>query len=145
MKDARVYIGTSTKGPARKKTGWYLYILESDAGGRTWTKEGRKEMEDVCENDLAVAALAEALSRFREPAHIVVFTTCQHILNTCRNGWLPKWQQAGWKNARGKPVNHAEEWEKILEALQESAVEFREDRHPYSSWMATEFKTKERG
>lgn len=126
MKRVQITIKTNTKGPARKKKGFYQYVLECEIGGKVHRKEGTGNREDTCENELSLLAFSEALERFREPCLITVNTTCGTILNACRNGWVKKWKEQGWKNAKGKKVRYPELWEKVAKGMELHNMTFRE-------------------
>lgn len=139
MQDVNIYIETSFHGPARKD-GEYLYLLECIRNGAPATREGRGAMERATENQLALTALAEALSRLNCPCELRIYTACQHIINAMQNSWARQWQKNEWRNAKGTPVKNADLWEKILQELDPHRYLFTDEHHEYRQWMQSEFR-----
>lgn len=142
MQDVNIYIHTSIRGPGRRDGG-YIYILECMVREEPVTREGTGSLEGTTENQLALTALAEALSRLNQPCALQVFTRCQHILDAVGNLWTKEWEERGWLNAKGKAIKNAEEWKNVLAGLDRHLYRFTNQPHPYQCWMEQELKRQE--
>lgn len=138
-----LYIETSIKGP-RIQDGEYIYVLEYIRNDKPVTRSGSGKVEAATENQLTMMALLEALKRIKKPVSIRVFTRCGHVLHALQNHWPRQWQAAGWLNARGKPVKHADLWEAILDSLDPHVYTVTEEQHSYRDWMLMELSFLER-
>lgn len=139
MQDVNIYIETSIHGPARND-GECLYILECLYKNAPATREGRKKMKRTTENQLALAALAEALKRLNRPCDLRIHVSCQHVLNSMRNGWARQWQKNEWRSAKGAKVKNAELWAEVLDLLDLHLYTFTDEDHPYRKWMQEQLK-----
>lgn len=138
-----LYIETSIRGP-RIQNGEYIYVLECFRANKPVTRSGSGMQQDTTENQLTLQALLEALNRITKPASIRIFTRCGHVVHALQNHWPRQWQAAGWLNARGKPVKHAEKWEEILDSLDSHVYTVTEEQHSYREWMLMEVSFLER-
>ena len=69
-------------------------------------------------NRMELTALIEALQVLKEPGlELHIFSDSSYLINCFKNGWYKSWQKNGWKNAKKKPVENRELWEKLLELL----------------------------
>ena len=139
MQDVNIYIETSIHGPARKD-GAYLYVLECFRDGIPVTREGRGERKAATENQLALAALDEALGRLNCACELRIHTDCQHVLNAMDNSWVRQWQKNEWRTAKGAAVKNAELWEDILGHLDKHLYTFSGGHHGYKEWMQEQLK-----
>lgn len=143
MDRVNLYTYTTVKGPG-KRSGAYTYILEyiTGKGPATLTKTGM--LEDVTENQTHLKILREALERIQKPCEIEIYTDSKYLQQGAKE-WLPRWQRAGWVNAKGKPVANREEWEQVAELLGRHLVSFQVGvGHSYRGWLQTETEKRER-
>ena len=138
-----IYIEVTNRGP-RIRDGKYMYLLEYVRDGIPLTREGTGIREAVTENQLVLEALIEAFQRITKSSRVVVFTRCGHVLNTLRNHWPKQWEKAGWINAKGKPVNNAAQWKKLLELMAPHVVSLSAEQHSYMDWMLVQLSWKEK-
>ena len=92
--------------------GYWVMMRFEDQKGKLHRKEFRKERKADKNSNVLQAAL-EAFLILRVPCEVNVFTESGHVLEPIRNGWLAKWEHNGWKNAEGKPVKNAGQWQKL--------------------------------
>lgn len=114
MKKIEVYTGTDVKG-TRSKRGKIAFVLW------TMTSRGEAQIGDSAEaegneNLMELRALEKALEHLTQPCEIHVFTRSSYVSAGWEAGWLRKWEQSGWKTARGKDVQYASTW-KHLDSL----------------------------
>jgi len=81
-------------------------------------KEGDKETvlvgsePETTNNRMELKALICALSCFKEPKRIKVYTDSEYLLKGALE-WLPKWKAQGFKTSEGNPVKNRDLWEEI--------------------------------
>lgn len=147
MDDVNLYIEIRIHG-LRAKKGYYSYVLEAlDCDGNPREKDARSgfgTVENATETKLTLAALTEALSRFKKPCSIRVNTECGGFLNALSQGWIHRWKKDDWKNAKGKPVNHAELWKEFTEQAEKHLCSYEEGPHKYRAWQQSEMEKLER-
>lgn len=137
MQDVNIYLAGSIRGPARK-SGGYVYVLECFRNGKAVTLQKGKWLDDTTENQLALLALSDALTRLNCPCNLSIYTDCQHIINAMQNHWARQWQKNNWVNARGNQVKNADQWKEVLERLDSHTYTFSMESHTYTEWMRTE-------
>lgn len=143
MQDVNIYIATTARGPARRKTAHYIYTIEEEDGRMPKTRSGR--MKNCTENQLELNCLIWTIKQVEENSSIRVFTQCEHILNTMNNHWLYQWEKNNWQKAGNKPVKYAELWKKLSELLCKYSITFTNEPHKYSMWQEFELqKLKEK-
>lgn len=147
MDDVNLYIETRIRG-LRAKRGCYSYVLEAlDRDGNPREKDARSgfgKVEDATETKLVLTAITEALKRFRKPCAIRVNTECDGFLNALSQGWIQRWKKQDWKNAKGKPVNHAELWIEFTEQAEKHLCSYEKSPHKYRAWQQAQMEKMER-
>ncbi len=141
-----IYITTSIRGPVRKKGG-YGYIIEFiKKDGNPITRSGFGYKEKVTENRLVLLALKNALKRLTKSCSVLVFTKCEHILSSYRNGWILEWEKSAWTNAKGKKLTDWELWRDIQELSTKHKLSFEsvDVKNPYEMWISENIKRVER-
>ena len=138
MQEVNIYIATTAKGPARRKTAHYIYTIEW-ADGRI-PKTGSGRMKNCTENQLELNCLIRTIRQVEENSSVRVFTQCEHIINTMNNHWLYQWEKNNWKKAGDKPVKYAELWQQLSKLLYRYSLTFTNEAHKYSMWQEFELK-----
>jgi deoxyribose-phosphate aldolase len=81
-------------------------------------KEGDEETvlvgsePETTNNRMELKALICALSYFKKPKRIKVYTDSEYLLRGAVE-WLPKWKAQGFKTSEGNPVKNRDLWEEI--------------------------------
>lgn len=81
-------------------------------------KEGDEETvlvgsePETTNNRMELKALICALSYFKEPKRIKVYTDSEYLLRGAVE-WLPKWKAQGFRTSEGNPVKNRDLWEEI--------------------------------
>ncbi len=137
-----IYITTSIRGPAKRKGG-YGYVIEfiKKDGSPITRSEVGYEIEGT-ENKLVLTALKSALKRLTKSCSILVFTKCEHILSSFKNGWIFEWEKNDWTNARGVKLSNWELWKDIseLSTLHEISFASSGATNPYAMWISENIK-----
>lgn len=147
MDDVNIYIEIRIRG-LRAKKGYYSYVLEAlDCDGYPREKDVKISygmVEDATETKLTLAALIEALKRFKKPCSIRVNTECGGFLNALSEGWVRSWKKNGWRNAKGEPVKNAELWQEFTELASNHLYSCERGAHKYRGLLQWEMKRMER-
>lgn len=70
-------------------------------------------------------AVIDALGEIQNPCTIILYSNSEDLNEPIRNGWVRQWAGREWKNAKGKTVRNAEQWQKIYEAMEKYSIEAR--------------------
>lgn len=69
------------------------------------------------QNSNILYALEAGLRILLHPCILNICTDSDYLTSAIRCGWLVKWQQNGWKNAKGKTIGNVEQWLRVTELL----------------------------
>lgn len=145
MQKVDVFIQTTAKGPAIKKHTEYMYVLKIVINGKEFIRNGKGTLENVTENQAKLQAIIHALMRFHENCEIRINTSCEHVLNSCRNFWPQQWEKAGWTKANGKEVKNADLWQQYLNVSRGHVISWSNNKeHEFSKYMEYELKKMEK-
>lgn len=91
----------------------YRYKLSCIIHGKQVSAGEHTEDVENTVNAKYLLAINEALERMKTKTeiHIKFNRTGRHVYSAIKNGWLDKWEEKGWKNARGKQVKNKELWQ----------------------------------
>ena len=142
MQEVNIYVQATAKGPAIRKKAAYVYIIQLKEG-KEYIRRGEGVLENTTENQIVLTAIIKALMRFNQKCTIRINTECEHVLNSCRNGWPYQWQKNGWKKTSGKEVKNAELWQQYMKVSNGHAISWSDERHEFSTWMADELRKME--
>lgn len=145
MDRVHIYTYTDIRGP-RKRTGYYIYLLEQETTKGLATLHKIEEVtEPETENRIQLTAVIKALRRLRKNCDLVIHTHSEYAAAGINKGWIQKWSGNGWKNGKGEPVANRPEWEEMAELLNAHESEFHAGRHAYSEWMEREIRVEKNG
>nr|DAP37270.1 MAG TPA: ribonuclease HI [Caudoviricetes sp.] len=140
-----IYITTSIRGPAKRRGG-YGYVIEfiKKDGSPITRSEVGYEIEGT-ENKLVLTALKSALKRLTKSCSILVFTKCEHILSSFKNGWIFEWEKNNWTNVKGKKLSNWELWKEIkeLSTMHKLSFEGTDVKNPYEMWISDSIRKPE--
>lgn len=141
--EVNIYIETSTNGPQKVKQAAGEWMVEFvTTKGIPVTRSGLVYRENVTGNALTLELLREAFSILTKTCQIRVNTSCQHVLNTMQNHWMPQWRKNDWIKANGKPVANKELWEQVSDLMGNHYVEFASGCHSYRNVMQEDINRK---
>lgn len=81
---------------------------------------GQHEMEisgsmpQTTNNRMEVFAVISALGRLKTRCQVTVYSDSAYLVNAFNEHWLENWQNKGWKNSEGKPVENQDLWRLLL-------------------------------
>ncbi|WP_038057184.1 ribonuclease HI [Thermodesulfobacterium hydrogeniphilum] len=74
-------------------------------------------------NQMELKAVISALSYFKEPRKIKIYTDSEYVLKGITQ-WLVSWKKRGFKTSQGKPVKNKELWETLEKLTNFHQVKF---------------------
>lgn len=143
MKQVNIYIYTTNRSP-RKKSSAYAYVLEMETSKEPVTLSKIGIHEPMTANQAELTTLIEALERLNKSCNLTIFTDSPYVSGSLTQGWLTKWQQDNWLNAKGDAVSNAAEWQKAANLLNKHTYRVEiGNNHQYKAWMVRETKKAE--
>lgn len=142
MFEVNIYLETSLKGPGTRP-GWYAAVVEYQTKhSGTKTREVFKHNEAITYHKSALLAFIESLKILNKECNLTIYTDSIYLSSSFTNH-LEKWEENGYKNARGEDIKNQTEWQQISKLGKKHNVTFvRIKRHPYSLWMMEEAKKR---
>ncbi len=138
MDEVNIYTYTTIKGPG-KKSGAFIYILETETAKGPATLTKAELIADVTENQAELRALIKALKRLNKLCNLNIYTDSAYLAAAFNQGWLENWIKNDWRNSRGEPVANMSEWQEMLNLLGRNTFEFHvKKEHSYYKWMRAE-------
>ena len=134
MTEVKVFVASSWKGP-RKQDGAAKWLVECVRKDIPETREGILLLANATQMKAELAALTEALRILNRPCRVRIYTECAGISSAVSNGWHMQWQGNGWKNAKGRPVKNAAQWEAFLESAKRHEYTMENAWHKYAGEM----------
>lgn len=143
MKTIEIYTGTDVRG-THSKTGLICYALWTMTS-RGEARIGETEAAEGNENFMELLALERALERLQKPCEIHVFTRSSYVSAGWDAGWLRKWEENGWKTAKGKDVQYADTWKQIGHLAKGSKMHFHvKEPGRLGDWIDESLKEKKK-
>lgn len=73
----------------------------------------------------------------RKASEITIYTDSWYIMNGIED--RARWEQCGWKNAKGKEVANVDLWQQIQDLTQNHTVTVKiGEQHSYRNWLKDE-------
>ncbi|WP_200966218.1 ribonuclease HI [Insulibacter thermoxylanivorax] len=72
---------------------------------------------ETTNNRMELTAVIRALEMLKEPCKVQCYSDSAYLVNCFRERWYIGWQQNGWKNSKGKPVENQDLWIRLLELM----------------------------
>lgn len=141
-KEVNIYIETSIKS-LKRQNGTIGYVLEmqTEKGPATLTKI--EPVINTTNNQAQIIALTKALMRINEPCRLAIYTESNYLASAYVMGWIDKWKQNGWRNAKDKMIANCKEWLELDKQLKEHTFYFCvKQKHEYREWLRSETERK---
>ena len=68
-------------------------------------------------NKMELTAAIEALDKLKVPCEVDLYSDSAYLINGFNEGWVNNWMLNGFRNAKKKPVENAELWQKLIELI----------------------------
>lgn len=66
-------------------------------------------------NQMELTAAISALDKLKEPCEVELYSDSAYLVNAFNEDWITKWQMNGFRNAKKKPVENIDLWQKLIE------------------------------
>lgn len=141
MKEVRIYIETSLRGPG-VKPGKYAALAEFiKASGEPVTREVCGEEKETTYYRSTLLAMVKGMKLLKAPCKVVIYTYCSFVKGMVENGNLESWRRAEWKKSSGEDVQNKELWQEFLELKERHDIEFRfRKHHEYRDYLKGKVK-----
>lgn len=137
-----IYTMTNAKSPKRREArGIYILSTMTSKGEATVTKIDK--YEDTTQNQAELKTLINALRRIKTRCELDLYIESPYVAAGFTQGWMKRWKEDDWKNAKGKEVQNKEEWEELynLTKLHRCNTHLKE-HHEYRNYLITQMKEK---
>ena len=140
MDKVNIIVATTCKGPGKQEAVG-MWLIERIKDGIPETKDGFLERESITSKELTIQCLANAvyiISKANvEFDTVEVYLEEPIVASAFMNKWIDKWMANDWKNSKGEPVAHSEDWKKLYELMDSSSKRFIVTTHrsSYTDWM----------
>lgn len=94
-----------------------------DGKGEMHEREIVKDRK-ATKNSNYIQALIDAVGVLERPCILDIYASSEYVVETFKQGWIASWEKNGWKNAKGKEVRNAEQWQQAREALAPHSARF---------------------
>jgi len=71
---------------------------------------------------MELRAAVEGLAALKRPCQVYLYSDSAYLVNAFQQGWIKRWQQNGWRNARKEPVENQDLWRRLLELARRHRV-----------------------
>lgn len=125
-----------------KRSGAGAYVLEGiwGASRNPETRQGTLIFENETENGAELETFLAALRRLSGTARLVVYTESGYLAAGLET-YLSRWQESGWKTAKGQEIAHADKWQEIAAIFEKYRLTpevFAMEKHSYRNWLIQE-------
>lgn len=69
---------------------------------------------DTTNQRMELMAAMKGLEWLGEPSQVTLCSDSAYLINGMNQRWYEKWRENGWKNAKKKPVQHADLWRELV-------------------------------
>jgi len=139
MKQVNIYTYSTAKSPKAAKS-------QCEAVGFVIEYQDKKEkafpqmkiIKEMSWYQSELYVLERALSRIDTMYEVHCYIECEYVAAGFEQGWLDHWMRNGWKNASNKDVSNKEEWQALLERVQQHdhyLVFHVKENHSYREWL----------
>ena len=132
MTQVKIFTDGSAKG--NPGPGGYGAIIQFiDSSGELHEKELSQGYVRTTNNRMELMGAIAALEALNRPCEVELTSDSSYLIKAFNEGWLIKWQMAGWK--RGKePVKNIDLWQRLLNAADPHTITWNwvkgHDGHP---------------
>lgn len=102
--------------------GYGTVLVYVDAAGQEHRRELSQGYERTTNNRMELMGAIAGLEALKRPCVVMMRTDSDYVANGFNRGWLASWQKNGWKNAKKKPVENRDLWERLLAAVEPHEV-----------------------
>lgn len=140
-----IYTETTWKGP-RRQTGILAYIIVVRyEGHEDYTDKRMVRLKNAGMQEAELLAAAMAIDKASRMPRLA---GCRQYNVISSNHWvenmsksIPKWQENGWKNAKGEDVKYSDWWQTIAKVQKDRTINWTSEHEPgsgldgYQRWL----------
>lgn len=145
MQRVDVFIETSSRfrGNVERKCG---YVLSTQLRNEEKTRKHFGRVSGTY-HQAVLLTMTDALDHLTKGCDVYFHVSDLYV--TSRLGKIREMADAGWLNAKGKPIANREEWRKVFNAMNQlpdaHKISAKTEKHSYSMWLREEMKRRECG
>lgn len=140
MQTVNIYAYSGVKG-LKRRSAPVAYVLSVMTSAGEHTREAVEFVKDVTENQSELIVLRMALERMNKPCNVKIYTESPYVWSAIKQGWLERWKQNNWKNAKDKDIANLKEWKQLDKVMSMHDIEiFVKEEHSYRSWLKNEVR-----
>lgn len=109
MKEITIYTDGACSGNPGAG-GWGAVLFYKDT-----MKEISGYNANTTNNQMELTAAIKALEMLKEKCNVTLYSDSAYLINGFLQDWVTHWQMNGFRNAKKKPVENAEMWQKLIE------------------------------
>jgi ribonuclease HI len=125
--------GSSINNGKDKGLGGYGYVLlygdfedvdiNTEYCDEKYILTGYEGFTNTTNQQMEIMAIAEGLKRLRNhDLPIEIYSDSAYVINCFKEGWHHSWRQNGWKNSQKKPVANKEQWEDLINTIEDNML-----------------------
>lgn len=143
MQRVDVFIETSSRfrGNVERKCG---YVLSTQLRNEEKTRKHFGRVSGTY-HQAVLLTMTDALDHLTKGCDVYFHVSDLYV--TSRLGKIREMADAGWLNAKGKPIANREEWRKLFKAVKQlpdaHKISAKTEKHSYSTWLREEMKHDE--
>lgn len=105
---------------ATNKGGWGVVLRYNNS-----TKEIYGGEHNTTNQRMEITSCIKALEQLKTASiPIIIHSDSAYLVNCMNQQWYKKWQVNGWKNAKKKPVENRDLWERLIALIKKYRVTF---------------------
>ena len=70
--------------------------------------------DNTTNNQMELTAVIESLIKLKEPCKVKLYSDSAYVINAFNQDWITNWQLNGFKNAKKKPIENIELWQRLI-------------------------------
>ena len=105
------------------QSGYKACMNFEDNKGQLHEKQLAQEQKASMQSNYLAGFIA-VLTALQNPCMLSIYSHSDYIVEPVRQGWLQSWAQHERKNAKGKTVRNAEQWQQVKKLLAGHSVRF---------------------
>ena len=71
---------------------------------------------------MEMTAVIEALQNTPPQSSVTIYSDSAYVINAFVQNWFKGWDQRGWRNAKGQPVENQDLWRQMQKLVKERQV-----------------------
>lgn len=128
-------------GDAKKAKKYLGYVLTCEGRGKEDNVEGMEMLEEATFHEANLKAIVLGLGRLNQSCEVHIYSEDRFVLNMIENH-LSKWQQNGFRTARGTNVENEEGWRAYWRLSKGQLITLHFGEHEYTEWITEELKRR---